>query len=341
MSQFRSGNHFVAKSNLKRWAMPDTKVWTYRTLVSHARVPQWKPQSISGIAKHDHLYTSIVAGRESDEVERWFAEDIESPVQGVLERVANDARLSPTDWAALLKFVIAQDARTPAQLLERIRRWEKDIPPLIDETLKELRVELESGQRKVGRAAEDESAADMPIRVRQTVVDENWVEMKAEVLAGRALWLWEIKRAIRVHVKYLHKLHWTILRPPVGMVWLTSDSPVVRLNYNGPRDFNFGGGWGSPGTDIFMPLDPQHLLYTQVGRRPQGKGERMPMREALIVQEMICRHAHRLVFATKPWDEVARWRPRIEAPAAVEHEAEEWRRWPQEQAEAEREFLAK
>jgi hypothetical protein len=340
--EFRTEQHFVAKCNLKRWATPDAFVWTYRTLVSHPNVPVWKRQRLSGIAKHDHLYTRVVAGRETDEVERWLADEIESPAEAVLEKIERDSSLTATDWAILLKFVIAQDARTPSQLITRMRQWDITIPPLINETLKGIRAELESGRIKTGRAVEDQTADDLPIRVRKEPVDDNLVELTAEVLAGRSLWLWEVKRAVRVHVKYLHKLNWTILRPPVGMEWLTSDSPVVRMNFNSPSDFNFGGGWGSPGTDIFMPLDPNHLLYTQVGgRRPQTKYERMPLREALIIQEMICKHAHRLIFATRPTDEVKQWRPRVEDHAAFLHEAEQWRRWPQEQSAAEIAFQEK
>src|SRR5437762_2161073 len=101
MSEFRTANHFVAKCNLKHWATPDTRVWTYRTLVSHPNVPLWEQQTLSGISKHDHLYTSIVAGHESDEVERWFADEIESPAEPVLAKITTDSRLIPADWPIL------------------------------------------------------------------------------------------------------------------------------------------------------------------------------------------------------------------------------------------------
>lgn len=341
MREFHSANHFVPKCSLRRWACPDTLVWTYRTLVSDPDVPLWRRQSPSAIAKHDHLYTRVVDGRESDDVERWFADQIESPAEAVLAKIEQDAPLTPADWAILLRFVIAQDSRTPTRLMERMRSWETEVPTLIDDSLKGIRAELESGQVKGGSAMEDQTADEMPLLIGSKGTDDDMIEVSVEVFAGRYLWLWEVQRAVRVHTKYLHQLHWTILRPPIGMEWLTSDSPVVRLNYNGPNDFNFGGGWGSRGTDIFMSLDPQHLLYTQVGHRPQKKGERMPPRAALIVQEMTCKHAHRLVFATRPLDEVKQWRPRVEDRTAFHHEAEQWRRWPREQSDAEIAFQAR
>jgi hypothetical protein len=67
----------------------------------------------------------------------------------------------------------------------------------------------------------------------------------------------------------------------------------------------------------------------------------MPLSEARIVQEMICKHAHRLIFATRPADEVRGWRARVEDHEAFAHEAEQWRRWPKEQLDAETAFQKK
>jgi len=35
---------------------------------------------------------------------------------------------------------------------------------------------------------------------------------------------------------------------------------VILLNFYSPEKYDFGGGWGSVGTEIFMPLGPGHHL---------------------------------------------------------------------------------
>jgi len=86
MKQLHVKNHFVPESYLKRWENIDNKIWVYRTLVSNKKVPLWKDYSASAIAYQKHLYTQIIAGNESDELETWFDRNIESPANKVLDR---------------------------------------------------------------------------------------------------------------------------------------------------------------------------------------------------------------------------------------------------------------
>jgi hypothetical protein len=66
---FHRDNHYVSQAYLKRWASSQKRLWVYRVLVSHTKVPAWKQASVKGIAYHSHLYTRIAAGRETDDFE--------------------------------------------------------------------------------------------------------------------------------------------------------------------------------------------------------------------------------------------------------------------------------
>ena len=124
-------NHYVPRSYLKRWAHGESKVWTYRVLVSHGHMPFWRAMSRRSVAYHEHLYTQIVASGESDEIERWLDAEFEAPAEPVIERAVADQRLSRADWKVLVRFFAAQDLRTPARLVENLKRWSATLPGLM------------------------------------------------------------------------------------------------------------------------------------------------------------------------------------------------------------------
>lgn len=66
---FRQDNHYVARMYLEFFATSPGHVLTYPILVAHERVPLWKRRSTKGIAYREHLYTRIVAGGQTDEME--------------------------------------------------------------------------------------------------------------------------------------------------------------------------------------------------------------------------------------------------------------------------------
>jgi hypothetical protein len=117
-----------------------------------------------------------------------------------------------------------------------------------------------------------------PLRIKtETEPNHEFGTLRAETILGRGLWLFGIKHLLTKTADVLHKHKWTILSPPKGMKWFTSDDPVVRLNYHDPNKYDFGGGWGSEGTEIFMPLSPNHLLYTQIENGHSSAGHRLAL----------------------------------------------------------------
>jgi len=124
-------NHYLPRMYLKPWESVGGKVWTNRILVPHNNVPLWKDFSSKSVAHHLHLYTQIVAGQETDESERWFDREFESPAKEPLTKVVSNARLTADDWKRLVRFLAAQDLRTPASFFQKMKGWNESLPGLL------------------------------------------------------------------------------------------------------------------------------------------------------------------------------------------------------------------
>lgn len=284
----------------------------------------------------------MAMGGETDEIENWFETEFETPASSAFRRVAANEPLSAEDCRLLVQFLAAQDVRTPARLIERLRQWEKILPQLINESLAGSVQKLKNAKRMGKRISVTNPPEGMNLFPARTFIrpseNDKEVLLHLELTAGRSLWLWSIKHALTSTLNALHKHRWSILQSPPGIEWLTSDNPVVRLNFRASEDFDFQGGWNSPGTFIFMPLGPKHLLYTIVG------GEPLPDSTASLffaaqIQRYTIEHAHRYVFGRLADRQVALWRPRAVNSQAFHAEAEQWRKWHDEQSEAELEIL--
>jgi Protein of unknown function (DUF4238) len=339
---FHEDNHYVPCVYLKRWASSDGRIWTYRILAPHPRVRLWSKHFPRAVAYHQHLYTRVVAGQETDEIEQWLASKFEAPAAEALRKATSDARLTPDDWKQLVRFLAAQQVRTPGWFAKQARHWHAVLPGDIGEALRSsVRLVEEAAQSGHPLPASDPATGESP-PFRITVEHEQSQEtarLGVEVPVGRKLWLWGIQYALKEHLHVLHQHKWTILLPPKGLAWFTSDDPVVRLNFHSPTKYNFDGGWGSQGTEIFLPLGPQHLLYTRIGKRPRRRGERMTQAEANLVRRFIAEHAHRMIFAAECDAEVPRLHPPIVDADRFRREQKLWSTWHDQQTAAEQELI--
>lgn len=342
--ELRVDNHYVSSGYLKRWAS-EGKILTYRLLVPHERYPVWKPYSLSAIPKHRHLYTRIAAGGETDEFERWLDSEFESPADSALERAVFDGRLSRDDWRVLARFVAAQDLRTPTRLSSLVQRLATTLPETLQDTVENSVRELEAAVKEGRplRMPKLHGSTDFPARVtiERSALPGGGGQLRVEAVAGRAMWLFQVRHSLSSIIHVLEGHHWTILRAPKGSMWPTSDDPVIRLNYHSPEKYDFEGGWGSVGTEIFMPLGPSHLLYTKIGSAPPPKGTRMSEDFFQLSQRLIVEHAHRFIFGTVQNPQVADIRARVVDATMFRAERAQWERWHQEQSEAERGVLGK
>ncbi len=138
MAGLSKDNHFVPQGLLRQWSDDGKRIFGYRTLVSHAQVPEWQHCSIRGLASQEHLYTTVDSSSESDEFERWIEREFETPGLMAIQALVQGSRLSPADWQAMLKFTMLQDIRTPLHFLESVRRWHKEMPETLETVVRDV-----------------------------------------------------------------------------------------------------------------------------------------------------------------------------------------------------------
>ena len=324
-------NHFLPQAYLKNWSADGTRVWMYRTLVSHARVPEWELRPARGLGLQRHLYTSVSSGAESDSFERWIADTIETPAASALKKAVSGRPLTSDDWKRLTLYVAALDQRTPTSYLEHMARWERDTPAVMQRVMKRVERELRraGGQQRLLRAPTPDPPRHHPLPLRVHVdrrITESQSAVKAELTLGRELWLHTMHHLLTNTAHVLNEHQWGIAHPAPGLEWFTSDHPVLRLNFNSDQEYDFQGGWGSRGTEILIPLSPTHMMFTQVGKSVPDEFT-FTEQQTRTLQRFLAERAHRSVFAARPIRRVAWFHPRRVDANAFAAERRAWELW--------------
>jgi len=335
-------NHYVPELYLKRWANDDQKINVYRVVVSNECVPIWRSYSPSAIGYHKHLYTQIINGKESDEIENWFNKEFESPASSVLDRATNDQRLTASDWAILIRFLAAQDVRTPARLLEHLKRA-PDLSNMINEVLDNLKNDLANGvldRRKIV-AEQQQIEKTLPIKVITEMEDDkDLATIRVESYVGRSTWIHSMKHLLEKTAKILLNHKWSIVKPALGYSWPTSDNPVVKLNFTDKNNYDLLGGWGRPKGNIIFPIGPEHAMFVEVGNTPFKKGTRLSVENTVFFRKIIAENSHRHIFSKHQDEAILRIKPRVVDDQIIQKEKHELANWHNRNSELELEYLS-
>jgi hypothetical protein len=336
--QFHRENHYAPQVYLRGFASTPERIFTYLTLVSNERVPPWRERSIGGVARLAHLYTRLAAGQETDEIETWLDREFEAPAAEPLRRAISDDRMTPDDWTHIVRFLAAQMVRTPAYFFQNLQGWK-------DEASTNLSLALEESVRKLEAAKRSGVAVMLPAAITERYIPisidaealpgEEMARVKASMLVGRGRWQFAMRHLL-ADTRLLHQHRWTILAPAKGLAWFTSDDPVVCLNYYEEGRYDFKGGCLSHGTEIFLPLSPQHLFYTRIGYRPERRGHVLPRGQTEAIRRVIAEHAFRMIFAASQDSEMPTLRSRHVSDEEFRKERDGWQKWHEEQTTAER-----
>ena len=336
MNLVKKDNHFIPQMYLKNWAS-DRHVYVYKKIVEHQNIPLWKKLSLKGIGYIQYLYVNTTNGKEDDSLEEWFDKLYEAPAEKSLSKVILGKNLTQKDYANLIKFLALQDLRTPKKYIEQLAKLnENDFTTILEDAVSK------SDEIKIPRDFETRNEPhfhdSLPLKVTIEKLNGT-MSVQANILGGRAYWLWSIRTLLEHTAHNLHRHKWMILRPACGLEWFTGDNPVVKLNFTDENNYDLGGGWGSKGTDIFMPLSPQHLLFTRVGDKHRSREKTMSLRQTVLINKFIVENCHRYVISNIENNLIEKLHSRSICPKTVKHERVEWKKWHTEQKAAEEDFL--
>lgn len=326
-------NHYVPRQYLKRWENTAQKVWTYRTLVSNSHVPLWRDYSVKAIAFQQDLYTVRTNGREDDSLEHWLDKNVEAPAKAVFDKVAHDRKLNQREWEILLLYMAAQDLRTPGKIKSLLQIWRQDIPQKAHDTLAECAALFQNKPGLVKALPKHfvfRGQQGLPMNVKTAInKPQETLNVEVEIDMGKELYLYALKRALMHTYKVLLNHHWIIIHPHPGQEWPTSDKPVICMDYNSKTSYNLESGWGKKHANIIFPIDPWHLLITEVGIKNTKRLQSMDYSAeyTTFFQDIICENAYRFIFAVNPLKYMNRRHKRIvdlELYMQEKQEAEEW-----------------
>ncbi|WP_085833488.1 DUF4238 domain-containing protein [Clostridium merdae] len=342
MEQITHNNHYVPQLYLKNWGDFQNKVWQYRLLVPHKNFDVWKLKPVVSTASQNDLYTYFRSGKETDQFEKWFNQEVEIPVQDVLFKVINNIKLNSGDIQTITRFLASQYVRTPARLNRQLRFYNNVLPDLFESnirnTLSELEENLRSGKPILQKQYE-EIYNLVPAQIKISEQENGKSLLNYNVLIGRGIWLFEIKHVVLNTSKVLLNHHWEVIRASKGMHWCTSDDPVICSNFYEDNTYDFKGGWKRKGSEIIFPLSPYHILYTQVGDYNDHPSLQQNPIFSYYVQKLIIDHAHRFVYSASPLQDIESCRGRLINAKLFNEEREIWKNWHQEQSVAEIQFL--
>jgi len=272
---------------------------------------------------------------EVDEFERWLGSNFESPTEDAIHKVINRQQMTPNDWERIIRFTASQYVRTPARLIENMSRWQQQLPEIVEKSLKETVNNLKNGTIPDRTNQSSNNTDRFPGQVKFTPSTEKGTSIiEVNAIAGRGMWLWEMKHLLSSTINELLKHNWCVMTAWPGFRWVTSDDPVICLNYYAPEQYDFKGGWGSKGSEILFPLSPHHLLYTKIGyKKPENRNLNLEM--STKFQKLFIEHAYRWIFAENPIEEIEILRPRTVNKIKFDSEKNEWLRWHDMQSKEE------
>lgn len=337
MTGIKIKNHFIPQMHLKNWSTSNN-VYVYKKIVQHHSVPLWKKHSLKGIGYVQYLYVNTKNGQENDELELWFDKSFEAPAEKALSKVISGKRLTRDDYTSLINFVALQDLRTPKNYIEHLTKSnENDFNKILGNVLDDI--EKQGIPKYFKTKTTPHTHDELPLKVNIEKLDGS-ISVQANTLVGRSSWLWSIKYLLRNTAHNLHNHKWAIIRPAFGLSWLTGDSPVVKLNYYSENNYDLGGGWGRKGTEILMPLSPEYMLFTSIGRKPPVTGTKMSRKNTILLNKLIVENCHRYVISNTDHESIKELHNRVTSPEIIKHEQDEWAKWHKEQKEAEEKFFS-
>jgi hypothetical protein len=199
----------------------------YDLLVPNAQCPEWVEKPIDRVASANDLYTSIEHGIETDAHEKWLNSQYETPAEEAIDRALTGRSMTVEHWRHLIRFVTAQDVRTPSRLQGELARWRAEGPALMQSSLEDSVARFKEAKQagQVPQVSGQAIEPGFPLRVLiKPSSDKDMAEVRVETVGGRSMWLWEQRHVLKGIAEKLHDHQWTILTAPEGITQPTIQS---------------------------------------------------------------------------------------------------------------------
>lgn len=335
-NQITHRNHYVPQFYLKNWSLDGKQVYVYSILVSDARIPYWILRNIKSTAVWNDFYTRAEGEKETDDFEKWFDKEFETPVKKIFDNVLNNHELNKDESETLSRFVATQHLRTPAHLNLLLAQLRIAMPKVLDAVMLKLPKQLKENPKMCyTRSQISEEEKLLPIKVSLNSIDEDTSEVKVESIIGKGYYLYALKYLLTKTVSIMYKHNWHVIHAADNIFFPTSDDPVICMNYISEQEYDFNGGWGKKNGIIIMPISPTHLLITQIASGISCEQLDYSEHWSQFFRKIIIEHAHRYVYAIKPQKGMLAINPRVINADLYEAENDEMAGWHDEQMNAE------
>ena len=309
-------NHHISQMVLDGWST-NKEVYVYDLLVPNEKVPLWKKSNIKSVASYDSMYVRLKDGEETDDLEKWFSKEYETPAKNALIKARNGEELSKEDWEKLINLIACHIVRSPSFIMNTLEVGRN----ISTEVFQEIKEEIESSSNEeIKNKQIDSSNTELfPIHIEKN--EEEGI--KVETIIGKQFYLWTMKHTLENSSKLLQNHKWGILTGHKKISFPTTDNPVVFLNVYGNGEYDLNGKWNSRNTDILFPISPNKIIYCQVGNQ---YAPNMNITKGLshFLKKVITENAYRIIISQEKDSSIPLLAPRE---ANLETFQEEKRKW--------------
>ena len=287
MSAITHNNHYVPQFYLKNWSEDNNTIWVYSILVPDKRVPYWENKSIEYIAKWNDFYTRYNGAQETDDFEKWFNKEFESPAEPIINKMIGGKSLTRLEERTLSHYIFAQSVRVPAK---------------VDKFLSQAKNAYDHAVNSLGKikslpkfqTSANSTGVPLPIKVS---IDREKSEVEIKAAISKSTYLFAVKSLLTKTMPKVDYHHWHVIHAAKGISFPTSDNPVICMNYTNAQEYDFNGGWGKKNANIIFPLSPECLAFTEIGNHKDCSVLDYSEYWSKFFRKIIIEHAFRYVYA--------------------------------------------
>lgn len=324
-------NHYVPQFYLKNWSQDNNKIWVYSLLVPDKRVPYWSEESIEYVAKWNDFYTRSNGVNESDDFEKWFNREFETPAQPIIEKLINGKNITRNEERILSRFIFAQSVRVPAKVDQFLNKARDSFNKVANKLEK---------MNSIPKSRPTPYKTDVPLPIK-VYLNREKSEVEIKTAISKSTYLFALKSLLTNSIAKVDFHYWRVIHAAKGISFPTSDNPVICMNYYGNNRYDFKGGFGRRRGNIVFPLSPECLAFTEIGSKTDYSQLDCSEEWSLFFRKIIIEHAFKYVYSNSRQKGMLAINPRIVNKNLFLAEKEKMSGWHKESIIIEQNLLRK